>query len=570
MTTRGVFVVFALLASLTALAMPTQKELDKAEPVVETILADSRSSLKAGELSHMTFADLCVSFSEQTESDAVKYLLLERAFSHYVKAGEYESTERTLERLMSEIRNVPPFALVRLLDKSVPSAVRKDVPWFMRVKKAAKAMAKDQDRLPDVVKAVKRQPTNPNAMRQLGLCYARVGNWTKALAAFARAGGELAAMARAEVARTKPLNEIADFWRDLDRDEISYQIHAATLYKGLLESPDVSDLMQAYAEKCIEKIEADEEVGAYRLVMGGAGADSSACAPTVSACAPTAFSSVPTAFSSAPTSSSSALSYCVIDLSGGPDARHYPVSYLQSPPASGFNTAEYKTTKLVLKRVEAGSLKLRGDAAVTLTKPFYMGLFEVTQKQWMLVMGSNPSCFQGEMNPVERVSYNDIRGSSKGAAWPASNAVDSESFLGKLRDRTQLDFDLPTEAQWERACLAGTTTNRCHDDSVTDDYMWHANNASSKTHEVGTKKANKWGFYDMKGNVWEWCLDWFAESLSGGTDPKGLSSGSCRTGRGGCWENDANFCDIYCWYCGWPLNRLSTLGFRLCRTIEKK
>ena len=218
--------------------------------------------------------------------------------------------------------------------------------------------------------------------------------------------------------------------------------------------------------------------------------------------------------------------YCVIDLSAGSSASSYSVEYLAEPPSDGFNADTYKTTKLVLKRIEAGTYKMCGSKSVTLSKPFFIGLFEVTQKQYLLITGDNPSYFSGDKRPVERVSYNAIRGSSNGAKWPSSNAVDSSSFLGKLRARTGLDFDLPTEAQWEYACRAGTTTTYSYGDSASGDYMWYEDNSSSKTHDVGTKQPNPWGLYDMHGNVWEWCLDWYASSLSGGTDPKGSSSGS--------------------------------------------
>ena len=236
--------------------------------------------------------------------------------------------------------------------------------------------------------------------------------------------------------------------------------------------------------------------------------------------------------------------YCVIDLSGGTNATVYPVTYLAVPPSGGFNVDAYKTTNLVLKRIEADSFQMgEGDSKVnvTLTKPFYIGLFEVTQKQYSLVTGINPSNFDGDKRPVEQVSYNAIRGSSNGAKWPASNAVDSTSFLGKLRARTGLDFDLPTEAQWEYACRAGTTTTYSYGDSADGNYMWYKNNSSSQTHEVGMKPPNPWGLYDMHGNVWEWCLDWSA-NLVGGTDPKGSSSGSSRVKRGGCWHDSSYLC----------------------------
>ena len=228
---------------------------------------------------------------------------------------------------------------------------------------------------------------------------------------------------------------------------------------------------------------------------------------------------------------------------------------------------EYKTTKLVMKRIEAGTFQMQNSQNVTLTKPFYMGLFEVTQKQYQLVTGSNPSRFSGDKLPVERVSYNAIRGSSNGANWPASNAVDSSSFLGKLRARTGLDFDLPTEAQWEYACRAGTTTTYSYGNSANGNYMWYGDNSSSQTHEVGTKLPNPWGLYDMHGNVLEWCLDWYG-TLSYGTDPKGSSSGSHRVIRGGSWSILASICASSDRSSSDPLSESNNVGFRLSRALS--
>ena len=263
--------------------------------------------------------------------------------------------------------------------------------------------------------------------------------------------------------------------------------------------------------------------------------------------------------------------YCIIDLSSGASASSYPVTYLAEPPSGGFNTDEYKTTKLVLKRIEAGSFIMGGGLdeshRVTLTKPFYCGLFEVTQKQYELVTGSNPSNFSGDKLPVEKVSYNAIRGSSDGAQWPASNAVDASSFMGRLRARTGLDFDLPTEAQWEYACRAGTTTTYSYGDSANGNYMWYRDNSSSQTHEVGTKQPNPWGLYDMHGNVREWCLDWYG-TLAYGTDPKGSSSGSYRVERGGSWGDFAVYCTSSYRFSNGPSSGSNGYGFRLVRTLS--
>ena len=265
------------------------------------------------------------------------------------------------------------------------------------------------------------------------------------------------------------------------------------------------------------------------------------------------------------------LQYLVIDLSSGSSSSKYPVTYMLEPPSGGFNVDAYKTTKLVMRRIEPGTYKMGGSVSVstTITRPFYIGLFEVTQKQWSLVMGSNPASGfgVGDTYPVYYVSYNDIRGSSNGAKWPSSSAVDSSSFLGKLRARTGIDFDLPTEAQWEYACRAGTTTKYYWGDSMNGNYAWYTNNSGLKTHPVGGKAANAWGLYDMNGNVWEWCLDWYASSLAGGSDPKGAASGSDRAERGGSLDNYASDCaSSYRSHCS-PSISGNSRGFRLASRL---
>ena len=258
--------------------------------------------------------------------------------------------------------------------------------------------------------------------------------------------------------------------------------------------------------------------------------------------------------------------YLVVDLSAGANASSYPVSYLGSAPSGGW-TDDYKTTKLVLRRIPAGTFKMQNKSNVTLTR-FYMGVFEVTQKQYKLVMGSNPSYFLGDTLPVEKVSYNTIRGTSKGAKWPSSSAVDATSFMGKLRARTGLDFDLPTEAQWEYACRASTMTTYYWGNSMDGDYAWYKDNSSSTTHKVGTKKPNAWGLYDMSGNVWEWCLDWYNSTLTYGSNPRGSSSGSNRVDRGGGWSSSEGHCASSDRACDSPsyVDHGYSVGFRLVST----
>ena len=226
--------------------------------------------------------------------------------------------------------------------------------------------------------------------------------------------------------------------------------------------------------------------------------------------------------------------YMVINLSSGSSSSSYPVSYLDAVPSGGW-TDTYKTTRLVLRRCEAGTFKMQGSQNVTLTKPFYIGVFETTKKQWSLVTGETTQDWDMTYPALPR--YHAIRGSTNGAKWPASSTVDASSFLGKLRTRTNNNFDLSTEAQWEYACRAGTTTTYYWGNSLDGNYCWYYGNAplygNSKWYSpVGGKKANAWVLYDMSGNSDELCLDWYG-TLTYGTDPKGPSSGTDRVTRGG-------------------------------------
>lgn len=187
---------------------------------------------------------------------------------------------------------------------------------------------------------------------------------------------------------------------------------------------------------------------------------------------------------------------------------------------------------------------------VTLTKPFELMTTPVTQAMWEFVMGGNPSHFKGPDLPVERVSWNDV-----------------QEFIGKFNGMLGVtSFRLPTEAEWEYACRAGTTSARY---GSLEDVAWYTGNSGSGTHPVGQKQPNAWGLYDMLGNVWEWCQDWYGSYPDGDTiDPKGPSSGSYRVYRGGSWSLVAwNVRAAYRPYFG-PGFRGINLGFRLARSLS--
>ncbi len=265
--------------------------------------------------------------------------------------------------------------------------------------------------------------------------------------------------------------------------------------------------------------------------------------------------------------------YCVIDLSEGAEASSYPVTYLAEPPLGGFNISEYKTTKLVLRRIEPGTFMMCGQYHTTLTKPYYMGIFEVTQKQYKLVKGSHSAYGQGDTRPADQLSYNMIRGSSSGAEWPSSSAVDASTIIGMLRVRTGLNFDLPTEAQWEYACRAGTSSdynNGGNDESDLQTLGRYKGNSPYSSHTiVGSYQPNAWGLYDMHGNIIEWCLDWFGDLSSPLIDPNGPPSGEKRVMRGGSSRYPALECTSSSRFSYKPSDGYYQLpcGFRLARTV---
>ena len=223
--------------------------------------------------------------------------------------------------------------------------------------------------------------------------------------------------------------------------------------------------------------------------------------------------------------------------------------------------------KMELVLIQPGSFMMgddKGDAEekpvhkVTISKPFYMGKFEVTQEQWQAVMGANPSHFKGAKNPVDRVS------------WEAC-----QTFIKKLNEKfaaSGVTFALPTEAQWEYACRAGSSTrDTAFGDSEAElaEYAWFEGNAGGKTHPVGQKKPNAWGLYDMHGNVWEWCADWYDGNYykeSPAIDPTGPTAVTSRVLRGGSWSDPAPYCRSSYRYCLPPWFCVHCYGVRVvCR-----
>jgi formylglycine-generating enzyme required for sulfatase activity len=199
--------------------------------------------------------------------------------------------------------------------------------------------------------------------------------------------------------------------------------------------------------------------------------------------------------------------------------------------------------------IPAGKFMMGARLQVTLTKPFYMGKYEVTQEQWESVMGNNPS------------------GNTKGAKLPVTDVSweDCQEFIKKLNEKTSGDYRLPTEAEWEYACRAGTTTAYSYGDNLTKS---DANIEGDSIKAVGSYRPNAFGLYDMHGNVWEWCEDWYGSLQDGEvTDPKGAATGMRRVLRGGSFYLDASLARSSSReFKRSPTNRSFFNGFRLART----
>jgi len=185
---------------------------------------------------------------------------------------------------------------------------------------------------------------------------------------------------------------------------------------------------------------------------------------------------------------------------------------------------------------------------------FSLGKYEVTQAQWKSVMGSNPSKFKqcGGDCPVENVSWNDV-----------------QTFIGKLNTQTGKSYRLPTEAEWEYAARSGGKNEKYAGGKDLDSIAWYGDNSSKQTHPVGQKQPNGIGLYDMSGNVWEWCQDWYDESYyesSPKDNPQGASNSEDRVLRGSSWDGNAATSRVSNRHRYDPFIGHNIFGFRLVRT----
>ena len=266
-------------------------------------------------------------------------------------------------------------------------------------------------------------------------------------------------------------------------------------------------------------------------------------------------------------------------------------------PAGG-NKMPSPSVDIQMIAISAGTFMMGQDGIATPVHSvtlggFYMGKYEVTQEQYEAVMGNNPSDYDddpatGEIQgkrPVEQVSWYDaivfcnklsmmeklepaysIGGNTNPSVWGAVPTIPDDTWDAVVCNWNANGYRLPTEAEWEYACRAGTTTTYNTGDTISDNTGWYKTNSNRRTHEVGKKSANAYGLYDMHGNVWEWCWDWYGSyGNAARTDPMGASSGSLRVRRGGGWCGYAGVLRSADRYGYIPYFRVYYLGFRVLR-----
>jgi len=445
---------------------------------------------------------------------------------------------------------------------------------------------------------LRRKGYDKTVMRGLADAYVRAGDWPSALKVFAKLDVKAAAfeLGQEGVGDWNALKAADYWWQCSEKNPAPYRAHAVPLYRRAMSEGLVDGLMKTLVEQRIAEVETANAGVAHpiappRAVSGGARPVTSVNAATGGA------RLVPTA--------NAGKHYCIINLSSGPDANRYSVTWRDADPGSSGWGDEYKTSKLVLRRIEPGTFIMGANQKdeshrVKFTKPFYIGVFEVTQRQYELVTGEDPSKYKGKMRPVTDVSLEQLRGSCVEYDWPTLRKAAPNSFIGRIRARTGLDgFELPTAAQWEYACRAGTTTLRYDGSDVSDiDSLmklgrvtynqgargWQEPESEFKKHKpdrkggyadfqtsVGLYKPNVWGLYDMYGNVWELCVSRRYETY--GENPLGRLNGpkDARLRCGGSWSENPR-----CWsvaqteYAIRPWVRWGSTGFRLVLNMDEE
>ena len=540
---------FADTTRKTSSMIPTPDEIKAVTPKIDELTRDDFAALKAKKKTNAETADVLLGYIGADDEPAAKYVLRRMAFRQYVLGAAFDKADELYSAVRGENGIEYAIGIVGNARQKMFKPASKQLKERIS---ADERMAKDIG----IVKAkLAKSPEDAKLHEQLALAYAAIGDWEAALFAFHDCkGDEVSKVAAWELSDERSdaydAAKVAGFWWVFAEERSEgkqaakmVKMHAINWYKKAVALNLLSGLDAKVANKRIEECEAfAAETEVKEQKEKGL--------------------------------------YMIVDLAKiGKKA----ITYLDEAPKGGWSD-EFRTKKIALRKIAPGSFEYQPGRSFKITKPFYIGVFEVTQKQYQMTMNATPSEFPGDMRPVERIPYSDIRGDNKGRNWPKDNKVDNNSYMGKLRQRFGLEFDLPTEVQWEYACRAGTKGN-FNVDGVEMSKLGKCaeNGGKSDRHvKVGSFMPNAWGLYDMHGNVLEWCLDrgklgaphtyyffdWNSEPKETETDPKGPSVGASHIRRGGCFGDEIESCiSSYRTSCP-PGARGGDTGFRLACPAE--
>ena len=508
------------IAAQLAWAMPTKDEIRRVEPLMNELMSAYVKGYTANRKSANEVGDAAFHFVKDAQTEAAKYVLLKGAIHYYSLARNFDRAADALEALCAQISDVPPDEVESIASKALARAGNARALRLRNIQRVASEQAKAMIDISACKRELRKNPGDATALRGLAKAYVRFGDWPRALKVFSKLGIE-AAIYECNPEDAKECNALkaADYWWGCStKNPAPYRAHAAELYRKAINEGLATGLMKTIVENRIAEAES----------------------PGVSM--PVLSSSI-----AVPASVLRNGECRKLTLPGGVKMEMIyvaPGSFTMGSPEA-----------------EDGHEDDETQHRVTLTKGYWLGKYEVTQRQWESVMGDNPSIFKGPDRPVESISWDDC-----------------QKFIEKVdaASRRQLGGEarLPTEAEWEYACRAGTVTAYSWGDALNGDKANCDGNYPcgttvkgryrQETADVGSYSPNAWGFYDMHGNVWEWCSDWYGSYEGDATNPTGAASGVLRVLRGGGWLSLARSCRSALRYWFRPGDRDDDCGFRLC------